>query len=79
MRRRVFLSVLFAGFAFLTVRYSFVVAFGVMYCGSMLVVIGIAFATGFLKMKRSRASVLAEQPDYPAGKELIRAKSLHPV
>jgi len=65
------------GFAFLTIHYSFVLAFGVMYCVGMLVVIVTAFAAGFSKRKRARAYVLADQPVYAAGKGLVRANNLH--
>ena len=77
MRRYVCLSVLLGVFAFLTVRYSFWVAFGVMYFGGMLMVIGTAFAVRYSKMKRLRSLVLDDQPVYPEGKELIISKNPH--
>ena len=76
MRGYLWLSILFGGFAFLTLRYSFLVAFALMYCLGMLAVIVTAFAVGYSKRKRSRATAFAEQPVYSAGKELIRAKNL---
>ena len=79
MLRYLCLSIFFGSFAFLTVSYSFLVAFAVMYCGSMLVVIGTALAIAFSKKKRSRASVVADQPVYSAGKELMESKTLHAV
>ena len=77
MRGYLCLSILLGGFAFLTIQYSFVLAFGVIYCIGLLVVIGTAFALGFRKRQRSRASVLADHPAYLTSKELIRAKNLH--
>jgi ABC-type protease/lipase transport system fused ATPase/permease subunit len=79
MRGYVCLSILFGGFIFLTIQYSLLVAFGVMYCIGMLVVIVTAFVVGYSKKKRSRTLALADQPVYPAGKELVRARNLHAV
>ena len=77
MRGYVCLSVLLGVFSFLTVRYSFLVAFGVMYFGGMLVVIGTAFALRYSQIKRSRSSLLDDQPVYQEGNELITSKNLH--
>ena len=77
MCRYVCLSILLGSFALLTVYYSFLVAFGVMYCASILVVIGTAFSAGY--RKRLKAPVLADQPVYPAGKELMGSNNLHAV
>ncbi len=77
MRGYLCLSLLLGVFLFLTVRYSFIVAFGVMYFGGMLVVIGTAFALRYSQMKRSRSSVLHDQPVYPQSTELITSKNLH--
>ena len=77
MRGYVCLSVLLGVLLFLTVRYSFWVTFGIMYFGGMLVVIGTAFSIRYSKMKRSRSSVLDDQPAYLEGQELITSKNLH--
>ena len=77
MRGYLCLSLLLGVFLFLTVRYSFIVAFGVMYFGGMLVVIATAFALPYSQMKRSRSSVLDDQPVYPQSNELITSKNLH--
>ena len=77
MRRYLCLSLFLGVFLFLTVRYSFMVAFGVMYFGGMLVVIGTAFALRYSQMKRSRSSVLDDQPVYPEDNELMSSKNLH--
>ena len=52
MRGYLCLSILFGGFAFLTIQYSLLVAFGVIYCIGMLVVIVTAFVVGYSKKKR---------------------------
>ncbi len=77
MRGYLCLSILLGGFAFLTACYSFVVAFGVMYCIGMLAVTIIAFTAGLMRRRRSRALAFADQPAYPAGKDLIRSNNLH--
>jgi uncharacterized protein (DUF58 family) len=77
MRGYLCLSLLLGVFLFLTVRYSFMVAFGVMYFGGMLVVIGTAFALRYSQMKKSRSSVLDDQPVYPESNELMTSKNLH--
>lgn len=77
MRGDLCLSLFLGVFLFLTVRYSFLVAFGVMYFGGMLVVIGTAFALRYRQMKRSRSSVLDDQPVYPESTELMTSKNLH--
>jgi hypothetical protein len=77
MRGYVCLSVLLGVLLFLTFRYSFLVAFGIMYFGGMLVVIGTAFAVRYSHMKRSRSSVLDDQPVYREGQELVTSKNLH--
>lgn len=77
MRGYLCLSILLSGFAFLTICYSFVVAFGVMYCIGMLVVIVTAFTAGFRRRKRSRTLAFADQPVYSSEKDLIRSKNLH--
>ena len=79
MRGYVCLSVLLGVFLFLTVRYSFLAAFGIMYFGGMLVVIGTTFAVRYSHMKRSRSSVLDDQPVYREGQELITSKNLQAV
>ncbi|MEN8687210.1 MAG: hypothetical protein AB1Z51_12685 [Desulfuromonadales bacterium] len=75
MRRYVCLSILLGSFALLTVYYSFLMAFCVMNCASILVVIETAFSAGY--RKRLKAAVLADQPVYPAGKELMGSNRLH--
>lgn len=77
MRGYLCLSLLLGGFSFLTVRYSFWVAFGVMYFFGMLVVIGTAFAVRYRQLKKSRPPVLDEQAVYPGNEKLITSKSLH--
>jgi len=77
MRGYLCLSLLLGVFLFLTVRYSFMVAFGVMYFGGMLVVIGTAFAIRYSQMKKSRSSVLDDQPAYPESNKLMTSKNLH--
>jgi hypothetical protein len=77
MRGYLCLSLLLGGFSFLTFRYSFLVAFGVMYFFGMLVVIGTAFAVRYRQLKKSRPRVLDDQPVYPESKKLITSKSLH--
>ena len=77
MRGYVCLSVLLGVFLFLTIRYSFIVTFGVMYFGGMLMVIGTAFTVRYSQMKRSRSSILDDQPVYPEGKDLILSKNIH--
>ena len=77
MRGYVCLSVLLGVFSFLTVRYSFLVAFGVMYFGGMWVIIGTAFALRYSQMKRSRSTVLDDQLVYPESNELTTSKNLH--
>jgi len=77
MRGYVCLSVLLGGFLFLTVRYSFIVAFGVMYFGGMLVVIGAAFAVRYSQIKRSKSSVLHDRLVYREGQEVIISKNFH--
>ena len=77
MRGYLCLSLLLGVFLFLTVRYSFMVAFGVMYFGGMLVVIGTAFALRYSQMKKSRSSVLDDQHVYPESTELMTSKNLH--
>jgi len=61
MRRYVWLSVLLGVFLFLTIRYSFLVAFGITYCGWMLVVIGTTFALRYSQIKRSKLLILYDQ------------------
>lgn len=77
MRGYLYLSLFLGMFLFLTVRYSFIVAFGVMYFGVMLVIIGATFALRYSQMKRSRSSVLGDQPVYPESSELMTSKNLH--
>jgi hypothetical protein len=77
MRGYVYLSVLLGVLLFLTIRYSFIVAFGVMYFGGMLAVIGTAFAVRFSQIKRSKSSVWDDQSVYLESKELITSKNLH--
>ena len=77
MRRYLCLSLFLGVFLFLTVRYSFMVAFGVMYFGGMLVVIGTAFSLRYSQMKKSRSSVLDDQSVYPESSELMSSKNLH--
>jgi hypothetical protein len=71
MRGSVCLSFLLGVFLFLTVRYSFLVAFGIMYCCGMLVVIGTAFAVRYNHIKRSKSPILDDYPGYLEGQELI--------
>ena len=77
MRRYLCLSLFLGVFLFLTVRYSFMVAFGVMYFGGMLVVIGTAFSLRYSQMKKSRSSVLDDQSVYPESNKLMTSKNLH--
>jgi len=77
MRGYLCLSLLLGVFLFLTVRYSFMVAFGVMYFGGMLVVIGTAFSLRYSQMKKSRSSVLDDQSVYPESNKLMTSKNLH--
>jgi hypothetical protein len=70
-------ALLLGAFSFLTVRYSFLVAFGVMYFFGMLVVIGTAFVVRYRQLKKSRTPVLDDQAVYPESKTLITSKSLH--
>ena len=77
MRGYVCLSVLLGVFLYLTVRYSFLVAFGTTYFAVMLVVIGTTFAVRYSQMKRSRSLVLDDQSVYLEGQELIKSKNLH--
>jgi len=77
MRGYLCLSLLLGVFLFLTVRYSFMVAFGIMYFGGMLVVIGTAFSLRYSQMKKSRSSVLDDQSVYPESNKLMTSKNLH--
>lgn len=76
MRGYFCLAVLLGVFAFLTARYSFWVAFGVMYFAGMAVVIGTAFAARYMATKRLRTAHAEEQREYQERQELIVAKSL---
>ncbi len=61
MRSYVCLSILLGLTAFLTVHYSFWVAFGIMYSGGMLLVAVIAFTTRSRQPGISRSMVLDDE------------------
>jgi len=77
MRGYVWLSVFLGVFLFLTIRYSFLVAFGIMYSGGILVVIGATFAVRYSQLKRAKSLVLNDQSVYLEGQDLIKSKNPH--
>ena len=79
MRGYICLSLLLGVFLILTVRYSFWVAFGIMYFAGTLVVIGTAFTVSYIQKMRSKASILDDQPVYLKSQKLLTSKNLHAV